>query len=80
MEREEYLDFLIRMGYNQEQAEFIAQQRDDYLERTKKNPFTNDELDTYERDLWYTMNQSDFFGGEHILWNASDTRMFITEL
>ena len=79
---EDYTHFLKFMDFNEEQIKFIIKQREVYDILRKEKEF---HYDTYERDMWYTMNRSGLFEREKsnksqiYSWNPSHTRMFITE-
>ncbi len=78
----EHYEDLKLSGFNDEQAEFIIQQRRNY-EALKEDEFFD--YDSYERDMWYTMNRSGLFEKEKsnksdiTNWDPQDTRMHITE-
>jgi hypothetical protein len=83
MDNNKHISFLLDNDFNQEQIDFIVKQRENYLN------IKIDELldeDTYERDMWYTMNRSGLFENnksnksELTNWTVNDTRLYITEL
>jgi hypothetical protein len=84
---EEFLDgyqrYLFYMGFNFEQIEFIKKQRAYYTLIREEEYF---DIDSYERDMWYTMNQSGLFEdnkdnkSDITDWTPDDTRMFITQV
>ncbi len=80
---EAYSRFLERMNFNPEQISFIIKQRGLFLSLRKNEDFY---YDTYERDMWYTMNRSGLFEktkenkSDIFEWKVFETRMFITEL
>ena len=76
-----YIDYLKRWEFNEKQIALILQQVDNF------NNSEDIDLDKYERDLWYPMNQSGLFAvddAENISgvhnWSQMDTRRFITEI
>lgn len=77
---DEYGKYLFYMGFNSEQIEFIKKQRAYYTLIREEEYF---DIDTYERDMWYTMNQSGLFEdnkSDITDWTPDDTRMFITQV
>lgn len=80
---DEYEKYLFYMGFNFEQIEFIKKQRAYYTLIREEEYFDED---TYERDMWYTMNQSGLFEDNEdnksdiTDWTPDDTRMFITQV
>lgn len=83
MDNNKYISFLLDNDFNQEQIDFIVKQRENYLNLKIDELFDED---TYERDMWYTMNRSGLFENnksnksELTNWSVSDTRLYITEL
>lgn len=86
---DQYLKYLEQCGFNEDQVNFIADQRNAFKEmkeNARDNPeeFGFDE-DTYERDMWYTMNRSGLFEDDDenksgiTNWGVTHTRRFITE-
>lgn len=82
-EDEEYQRFLKQLRFNSSQIDFLLKQRKNYLHLRKQKDF---HYDTYERDMWYTMNQSGLFENtkDNIIgivnWTPQDTRLYITEI
>ncbi len=92
-----YSDFLTRYNFNEEQINFLTDQRTIYeTEKRSIETVTCDtcnktteigtfDADTYEREMWYTMNRSGLFEDieENLTgitnWNPKHTRQFITE-
>ena len=78
-----YENWLKRMDFNNEQIQFIMNQRQEYLNLKRDKYFS---YDSYERDLWYTMNRSGLFEKDKANksditnWNPTHTRLFITEI
>lgn len=79
---EDYEDFLRNDDFNNEQIKFLIAQRKNYEVQRKEEYF---DYDTYERDMWYTMNRSGLFEKdsenktEIYDWDSSHTRLYITE-
>jgi hypothetical protein len=80
---DDYREFLKDMDFNPEQVNFIVQQRENY-ESLLEDPMFY--YDSYERDLWYTMNRSGLFENDEnnksriTSWDPSHTRLYITEV
>jgi myosin-crossreactive antigen len=83
MDNNKHISFLLDNDFNQEQIDFIVKQRENYLNIKIDELFDED---TYERDMWYTMNRSGLFENnksnksELTNWTVNDTRLYITEL
>jgi hypothetical protein len=82
-EDEQYKEFLKAMNFNPEQVEFIFKQYKNYEQISQEEEFY---YDTYERDMWYTMNRSGLFEKDDeenksgiTSWNSNHTRLYITE-
>jgi len=82
-EDKNYKQFLKNMDFNPEQVEFIFKQYQIYESLSKEKHF---DYDTYEGDMWYTMNRSGLFEKTKenksgiTSWDPHDTRLFITEV
>jgi hypothetical protein len=96
---QKYSDFLTRFNFNEEQINFLIDQRRIY-ETAKRNTETvvcgtcgnskevrTFDNDTYEREMWYTMNCSGLFEKDDEdnktgikNWTPDYTRLFITEV
>jgi hypothetical protein len=93
-----YTKFLESYDFNEEQINFLIDQRHNFealrrnterekCEKCGEYHETNDfDLDTYEREMWYTMNRSGLFEDDEenktgiTDWTPEHTRRFITEL
>jgi hypothetical protein len=79
---EDYIEFLKESDFNKEQIDFIIKQRQIYDEISKEDSFY---YDSYERDMWYTMNRSGLFEKDELnkseidSWIPTYTRIYITE-
>lgn len=68
--------------FNEEQVKLILSVRKMYENQCEDEYFDED---TFERDLWHTMNRSGLFEDDDenssgiTNWGVSDTRRFITE-
>jgi hypothetical protein len=89
MTREGYLDFLNEDNFNAEQIALILNTRNQFESFEKE--FEREErclntLDGWEKDQWYTFNQSGLFEDieENLsgitAWEQEDTRRYITEV
>lgn len=83
----DYEDFLQKYDFNEEQIEFLCTQRQNYMqmvENAKDDKEAAFDYDTYERDMWYTINRSGLFENDEdnksgiTNWGPNDTRRFIT--
>lgn len=92
-----YSKFLTLYNFNEEQIQFLFDQRTnyEYAKRSietvtcdtcnKTTEISTFDADTYEREMWYTMNRSGLFENEPenktgiTNWNPTHTRQFITE-
>ena len=74
---------LEKCNFNDAQIDLIIEQVNNF-HSSKFDPFFDE--DTYERDLWYTMNQSGLFEKDEenktmiTLWGVPHTRQYITEI
>lgn len=89
MNREEYLEFLRESEFNDSQIKLIVDTRVNFEAFEKENENSEDYLimlDGWERDQWYTFNQSGLFESDDdnvsdiTDWEQSDTRRYITEI
>ena len=76
-----YLEYLKNWGFNEAQIALIIEQVKNF------NGSEDVDVDTFERDLWYTMNQSGLFEKDDDEnesgidnWTVNDTRRLITEI
>lgn len=76
--------YLTSCLFNEKQINFILKQIDDYNYAKGEDWF---DYDSYERDMWYTMNRSGLFEKndeenetEIDDWSPTDTRDYITEI
>lgn len=78
-----YEKLLKLYDFNEEQIQFINKQYENYQIIRKDEHFY---YDSWERDMWYTMNQSGLFEkdeenkSEIYDWDPGDTRRFISEV
>ena len=78
-----YNRHLQKCNFNDAQIDLIIEQVNMY-QINKKEGYVDD--DTFERDLWYTMNQSGLFEKDDenktmiTLWGVPHTRTYITEI
>ncbi len=78
-----YQQRLKESKFNAEQIELITRVKVEY-EVVKAQPLFI--YDNWERDLWYTMNQSGLFEDDDVkktgitAWGVSHTRMYISEI
>jgi hypothetical protein len=77
-----YQQRLKESKFNAEQIELITRVKVEY-EVAKTQPLFT--YDNWERDLWYTMNQSGLFEDDEnktgiTAWGVSHTRMYISEI
>ena len=85
MKRQEYFYFLVRNDFNQAQIDLILGVRRQYEALEYGGDLIA--LDGWERDQWYTFNQSGLFEADDeenvsgiTSWSQCDTRLFITEI
>lgn len=76
-----YLEYLKNWGFNEAQIALIIEQVKNF------NGSEDVDVDTFERDLWYTMNQSGLFEKDDDEnesgidnWTVNDTRRLVTEI
>jgi len=81
---DEITEWLEGYDLNSKQIEFIVKQIIDYEEISKYDHF---DYDSYERDMWYTMNRSGLFEKDDEEnksdinnWTPIETRHYITEI
>lgn len=78
----DYRAWLKEENFNEEQIDFLCDRLTEYHNLKREEHF---DYDTYERDMWYTMNRSGLFEdiGENETeiydWDPYHTRMYITE-
>jgi hypothetical protein len=79
----DYVLWLERLDFNEAQIDFLITQREIYLNSKDTEEF---DYDSYERDMWYTMNRSGLFEDEPenkteiTDWTPTETRQYITEV
>lgn len=79
---EKYISYLESDNFNDEQIKLLIKQVNNYATLKESEYF---DYDTYERDMWYTMNRSGLF--EHDQenktditdWGPNETRCYISE-
>lgn len=81
VEEKKYREELLYDKFNEKQVKFLIEQRNNYLD-IKDNDFFD--YDSWERDMWYTMNRSGLFEKdkenktEIYDWGPNDTRAYIS--
>jgi len=80
---QEIIESLKDSEFNDKQIAFILERIKEYDEIRKFESF---DIDNYERDMWYTINQSGLFekdDDENLTdidtWSPEDTRSYITD-
>lgn len=79
---EDYIEFLKEENFNEKQIDFLIKQRNNFLEVSQDPEF---DYDTWERDMWYTMNRSGLFEKDEenkteiYDWDPNHTRFYISE-
>ena len=78
-----YIDYLLNDNFNDEQINFLVKQVNDYHSQKESEYFY---YDSYERDMWYTMNRCGLFENEETNkteiteWEVNETRFYITDI
>ena len=78
-----YIDYLLSDNFNTEQIDFLVKQVNDYHSQKESEYF---DYDSYERDMWYTMNRCGLFGNDETNkteiteWGVNETRFYITDI
>jgi hypothetical protein len=95
---DKYTKFLEAYDFNEDQINFLIDQKNNYenLKRSTETEICDKcgkaqevsyfDEDTYEREMWFTMNRSGLFEDEEenrtgiTDWTPAETRQFITEV
>jgi len=80
--KQKYTEYLKQHKFNDAQIELICKVADEFNDQRFTKEF---HYDTWERDLWYTMNRSGLFERDEdnktniFDWSVADTRYYISE-